>query len=374
MVQNEVRIYIVVNSGVTNDQPGNRALYGTPSHCAKGIKGYPPTSGGATIKVEGSKDEGCSKDHHCAKCSNVHGTVHVNGWEGQESDFQLDLSNTYKGSDKLLIYSSVENKYWLELHYKDLKSSNIRADFMTKQALYGVSGLSSTNPVSAFQQAIVGGVEPPGGLIRHTSPGYCMDSANINEKIYRVGDDTETCDTIMSIKAFKDIYKNAANKIRLEQKFCDDNPTSNNCSCYNITKKDVDTYCHKNPTNPGCDEYMTNLKPLEAADITGAWTGGAACLAPNACNGDVFQPANPPKECKIDLEICKQVINIGKAAAGETIYNTCKQEMSDESDDDWPPGWFPTWMPPYSSTTYIGLGSLTLVLVILLVVFLYRAI
>lgn len=231
------------------------------------------------------------------------------------------------------IFPSASNKqimdlggynYYLAVTYNNLTSDIIRKELNDELAIsYNGGG----NDVTPFEQAIIGSISPNDNIYPGTPDGFCSDPNNIEATVYN----NYTCDTINS----SGLITQNVDKSTKERIYCSTNYTDPQCTCYNVNRPDVDDFCGKNTDSPGCKEYVGNQVPLKQAGVTGAWQGGAACLAPNACRGDVFIPVpKPQQDCHISLEICNQIANTGNLdRSSATIKQICNQKISQAGGD-----------------------------------------
>ena len=299
--------------GASHDVDGGEVTAGKTSHCGSG-----------TIPVQPNNTYCCSRKwyfaggcKYCRKCTSTDGSVFLKNANGDWSSTSVKISDLCPKADSKELVDLDSQGYFLVVKYKNITSDILKSDFNDEiQTTYQVY-----NSMTPLQQVVVSVSGPtpayPGSI------GFCSKVVNINSKVITTGGVTYTCDTISNLYPSFNI-----DRLNEEKTFCGVNPKDPKCSCYNIDRPDVDSFCQKNQTFPGCDEYMQNLKPLKAAGISGAWSGGAKCLASNSCLSGVYIPATPPGDCNVTLDVCNQINNFEDVKAQNiTVYNQCKEKM-----------------------------------------------
>lgn len=264
---------------------------------------------------------------HNRKCFNKNGKVKVQHNDDKNVYEVVDLTSVFKNADTKQIIDMGSYNYYLAATYNNLTTDKIKSD-LTGEIGTNRVGYNDRTP---FEQALAGSNSPKSSVISSTPNGYCKDSAHIGDIVYG----NYTCRNISNSDVFNSSIN--LNTKKLEKEYCDDNPWDPNCACYNVHVQNVESFCSSHATYPGCKEYLRNKIPLDTAGITGSFQGGAACLAPDACNTTgVYIPEPPPNtSCDIQLEYCNMLVNTGQLINSTSeIKQTCNQKIGDDTGGD----------------------------------------
>lgn len=129
------------------------------------------------------------------------------------------------------------------------------------------------------------------------------------------------------------------------KEFCEQNPTDERCSCYNVVYLD----CKKNLQMPGCDKAMEWVETtLEAVpDTQGPHKAVArlelmerlhcparVCVGANKYKPKILDDLRGASPCSFKLDICLQDVNVGGSIDSE-VFSECTQNKNFIGVDPW---------------------------------------
>jgi hypothetical protein len=158
--------------------------------------------------------------------------------------------------------------------------------------------------------------------------GYCEDVNNLHKDV-----GGGTCYDKLAAKVSGETLKQKAIQ------YCESHRTDPKCKCINVSGSGFAERCKQNPIWAGCDEINEGAAKYESVGVLQAITGlagGADCLVPGICSGDVYEPQTAVPACANQIGICDQVqnINVGKLdeAAELEAFQSCNIEFQAAKD------------------------------------------
>lgn len=222
----------------------------------------------------------------------------------------------------------------------------------TLKTLYAkdnVKNSTSTSTLgSVYDQLLIGGRF---GSYNTEGQGYCENSNNLQKDV----GGGKTCYDILLAKVGQTTAKQQGIA------YCNNpaNKTDPRCKCINVSGSGFAERCKSNPNWAGCSEINAAADGYANVGILqtlSGLTGGADCLVPGICSGDVYAPLEPPQSCANQIAICDQVqkINVNKLAEAAKLsaFQSCKIDFTKS------PGTSPT--PSNSSNSLLSKLSASL--------------
>lgn len=158
--------------------------------------------------------------------------------------------------------------------------------------------------------------------------GYCEDVNNLHKDV-----GGGTCYDKLAAKVSDATLKQKAID------YCESHRTDAKCKCINVAGSGFAERCKQNPTWAGCSEINEAAAQYESVGVLQTITGlagGADCLVPGICSGDVYEPQTAVQACANQIGICDQVQNIevGKLdeAAELEAFQSCNIEFQAAKD------------------------------------------
>ena len=208
-------------------------------------------------------------------CDGANKIRHINNAENLQSGAHAALECTYNSIDanKLRMISG---------NAKNVNSTMDQKGSVYEQLLFGIR---------------VGGYNTEG-------QGFCENANNLQKVVDKNGD---TC--------YKKIVKKLGDAVAKGEgiKYCQTNKTDPKCKCINVSGSGFVEQCRQNPTWAGCSEIIAAADSYASVGVLQSITGlsgGADCLVPGICSGDVYAPLTVPQSCANQIGICDQVLNI----------------------------------------------------------------
>jgi hypothetical protein len=136
--------------------------------------------------------------------------------------------------------------------------------------------------------------------------GFCENANNLEKVVDQNGD---TCYKKIVAKLGGAVAKQEA----IEYCKIDANKTDPKCKCINVSGSNFVEECRNNPSWAGCSEIIAAADSYASVGVLQSITGlsgGADCLVPGICSGDVYEPQTVPQSCANQIGICDQVLNI----------------------------------------------------------------
>lgn len=136
--------------------------------------------------------------------------------------------------------------------------------------------------------------------------GFCENANNLEKVVDNNGD---TCYKKIVAKLGDAVAKQEA----IEYCKIDANKTDPKCKCINVSGGNFVEECRNNPSWAGCSEIIAAADSYASVGVLQSITGlsgGADCLVPGICSGDVYEPQTVPQSCANQIGICDQVLNI----------------------------------------------------------------
>lgn len=136
--------------------------------------------------------------------------------------------------------------------------------------------------------------------------GFCEDVNNLEKIVDRNGD---TCYDKIVAKLGGAVAKQKG----IDYCQIDANKTDPKCKCINVSGSNFVQSCRDHPTWAGCSDIIAAADSYASVGVLQSITGlsgGADCLVPGICSGDVYEPQTVPQSCANQIGICDQVLNI----------------------------------------------------------------
>ena len=122
---------------------------------------------------------------------------------------------------------------------------------------------------------------------------------------------------------------------RIAEKFCEENPKDDWCSCYNVSSG----VCDDDPDSDaaGCGKWK--IDKAELTEIIGenniqtTMLQDPRCIIPDCKKSDVYESRNKPRDCDMTLNICTQIINV-KAAADSPLFASCEIDSTESNENN----------------------------------------
>ena len=208
-------------------------------------------------------------------CDGADKIRHINNTENLQSGAHAALECTYNSVDATKLKKMSDNK-------KNVNSTMGNKGSVYEQLLFGIR---------------VGGYDTEG-------QGFCENANNLQKVVDNNGD---TC--------YEKIVKKLGDAVAKGEgiKYCQTNKTDPRCKCINVSGSGFVEQCRQNPTWAGCSEIIAAADSYASVGVLQSITGlsgGADCLVPGICSGDVYAPLTAPQSCANQIGICDQVLNI----------------------------------------------------------------
>jgi len=163
---------------------------------------------------------------------------------------------------------------------------------------------SSINGGGSVYEQLLFGVKVGG--YNTQNKGFCENANNLEKVVDQNGD---TCYKKIVAKLGGAVAKQEA----IEYCNIDANKTDPKCKCINVSGGNFVEECRNNPSWAGCSEIIAAADSYASVGVLQSITGlsgGADCLVPGICSGDVYEPQTVPQSCANQIGICDQVLNI----------------------------------------------------------------
>jgi hypothetical protein len=161
---------------------------------------------------------------------------------------------------------------------------------------------SMTNKTGSVYEQLLFGTKIGG--YNTEGKGFCENANNLEKVVDKNGD---TC--------YKKIVKKLGEAVGKQKgiEYCKNNKTDPKCKCINVSGSNFVQECRKNPSWAGCSDIIKAADSYASVGVLQSITGlsgGADCLVPGICSGDVYAPQTIPQSCANQIGICDQVLNI----------------------------------------------------------------
>ena len=235
-----------------------------------------------------------------------------NKWPVQNIDNngQLEAGIPCPGADQIY-YNGVTNEF--KCYYENLDANRLQYLYdnrnnnqQTKDTYEQIANEFCSNPANIDQIITTDGEQ--NCRTRDANNKVLNEFCEKDDHIKR----DSTCTTDETGKALpKTEYD------RIAEKFCEENPKDDWCSCYNVSSG----VCDDNPDSDaaGCEKWK--IEKSSVTDIIGednlqaALLQDARCVISDCNKSGVYMSRSNPRDCELTFNICSQIIDVGAAAA-----------------------------------------------------------